>query len=115
MVINNKLIVAIKAIPMIPLTCVSSLNWSSELGQKLRGARGDLSRQKVVEKLPEGLQRSTQWLGNLEEGKYQSVDLDALISVLTVLGFGLEYLYPVVSLDTTNLLKPENVSLFETE
>lgn len=98
---NVKLEVAINATPMIPITHISRLVWDERLGSKLESLRGSMSRREMCERLETaGFDITVQGLAKIEKGGVDSIDARMIVSILAILGRGLEALYPTVSLDS---------------
>lgn len=97
---NVKLEVAISAIPMIPITHISRLVWDERLGSRLERLRGKMSRRELCERLETaGFDLTVQGLAKFEHGKVDSIDARMIVTILAILGCGLEVLYPTVSHD----------------
>jgi hypothetical protein len=101
MLINNKLKVCVYATPLISLEYVVKLHWDKELGCKIRDAREEkyLSRRALIKMLCINYHPKTftePWLDKLEKGKFDTIEVGTALILLSALGKGLDFLYPVL-------------------
>ncbi|MCC5644822.1 hypothetical protein LC607_18125 [Nostoc sp. CHAB 5824] len=97
---NVRLEVSINAIPMIPITHIDRLIWSERLGKRLETLRDNISRREMCERLEvAGFNITISGLAKIERGGVDSIDARMIVSILSILGYGLEAMYPTVSLE----------------
>lgn len=96
---------------MIPITYISRLTWNERFGKRLETLRGDISRREVCERLKiAGFDLSPSGLLRFERGAYESIDATMLVAMLGILGYGVEALYPTVSLESKLVSTLETLS-----
>ncbi|MBH8566691.1 helix-turn-helix domain-containing protein [Nostoc sp. CENA67] len=97
---NVRLEVSIEAIPMIPITHIDRLIWNERLGKRLETLRGSVSRREMCERLEvAGFHITISGLAKIERGGVDSIDARMIVSILAILGMGLETMYPTFSAD----------------
>lgn len=93
---------------MIPLTYIARINWSGELGQKLKRLRGELSRREVEERTKAlGEKCSQQYIYRLEDGKPgdeslplpETISLPMLLVLCKAIDADLSQLIPTMFID----------------
>lgn len=97
---NVRLEVSIEAIPMIPITHIDRLIWNEKLGKRLETLRGGVSRREMCERLEvAGFNITISGLAKIERGGVDSIDARMIVSILAILGMGLETMYPTFPAD----------------
>lgn len=95
-------------IAMIPMPYISRLNWSADLGQRLKHLRGGVSRRELAQKVKSlGEECSQQYIHRLEDGQTdskslplpESISLSMLLAICQALEIDLGQIIPMMTVD----------------